>query len=120
MLSAAPRLGLRARAPVLFRAPVTTIAADPTAKPTTTVAPDATTANVTSMERAVSEVASSQAARFDVLHKETLSMSTQLKMVQADHANNIAQCKRHVWSTSWRVGIVGGSFLFIVLHLFDD
>jgi len=112
MLSAAPRLGLRA--------PVTTIAADPTAKPTTTVAPDATTANIISMERAVSEVASSQASRFDVLHKETLSMSTQLKKVQADHANNIAQCKRDVWSTSWRVGIVGGSFLFIVLHLFDD
>jgi beta-lactamase regulating signal transducer with metallopeptidase domain len=108
---------------VLLRAPVTTIAAD-AAKPTTTVAPDATTSNTTSnvvlMEREVSKVASSQAARFDVLHRETASMSTQLKKVQADHANTIAQCKRDVWSTSWRVGIVGGSFLFIVLHLFDD
>ncbi|KXG34409.1 hypothetical protein SORBI_3002G035400 [Sorghum bicolor] len=105
-------------APALFRAPVTTNAADVAKKPTTKVAPDS--ANLIWLQRELTEVSASSAARFGALHREILSMSAQLKKAQADHDNTILQCQRDVCHVIWRSGIVGVSLFLITLNELVD
>jgi hypothetical protein len=84
-----------------LRAPVSTLAADATAaKLISTVAGDAPTANVIWLQRVLSDLSSSHGAKFGDLHRETLSMATELKMVEADHANSISESKCAVGTTA--------------------
>lgn len=111
-------MAMTAAARLRLRAPVSTLAADATAaKPISTVADDAPTANVIWLQRVLSDLSSSHGAKLGDLHRKTLSMATELKRVEADHADSVSESKRAIVTTAWRICIVGGSFLLTIFTM---